>query len=148
MAWSGESQPALGSFPATGHASFHKAKDSAPAHSIESKDNLVSIEDGDEPVHCTRGVMWAWRDVFSEDAPGILHSSQYRVLIRGVHDTRLTVDFAFALGRKCPLGGPQPKGFASRRIPGLAVKFAECVEDLVNSHRRFHRALEGQGTKR
>jgi hypothetical protein len=74
---------------------FHKAKDSAPVHSIESKDNFTSIEDGDEPVHCTRGVMWAWRDVFSEDAPGILHSSQYRVLIRGVHGTRLTVDLAF-----------------------------------------------------
>ena len=74
---------------------FHKAKDSAPVHSIESVDNLISIEDGDEPVHCTRGVMWAWRDVFSEDAPGILHSSQYRVLIRGVHGTRLTVDLAF-----------------------------------------------------
>ena len=74
---------------------FHKAKDSAPVHSIESKDNLVSIEDGDEPVHCTRGVMWAWRDVFSEDALGNLHSSQYRVLIRVVHGTRLPVDLAF-----------------------------------------------------
>ena len=69
---------------------FHKAKDSAPVHSIESVDNLISIEDGDEPVHCTRGVSWTWRDVFSEDAPGILHSSQDRVLIRVGHGTRLT----------------------------------------------------------
>jgi len=50
-------------------------------------DNLISIEDGDEPVHCTRGIMRAWRAVFCEDAPGIHHSSQYRVLIRGVHRT-------------------------------------------------------------
>ena len=64
---------------------FHKTKESTPLHSIESMDNLISIEDGDEPVHCTRGVMWAGRDVISEDAPGIFHSSQYRVLIRVVH---------------------------------------------------------------
>jgi hypothetical protein len=66
MARSGESQPALGSFPATGLASFHKAKDSAPAHSIESKDNLVSVEDGDEPVQvrvasCGPGAMYSPR---------------------------------------------------------------------------------------
>ncbi|MCK1518080.1 hypothetical protein IVB22_37485 [Bradyrhizobium sp. 190] len=48
-------------------------------------DNLIFIEYGDEPVHCTRGIMWAWRDIFSEDAPGIFHTLQYRVLIRGVH---------------------------------------------------------------
>jgi hypothetical protein len=36
---------------------MHEAKGSAPFHSIESKDNLISIEDGDEPVHCTRGVV-------------------------------------------------------------------------------------------
>jgi hypothetical protein len=100
---------------------------------------------------CT--VMWAWRDVFSEDAPGIFHSSQYRVLIRVVHGTRLTVDFAFqgnnfALGRKCTLGGPQPKGFASRRIPRLAVEFAERVEDLVNSHRRFQAIGRSKGRAR
>ena len=58
-------------------------------------DNLISIDDGDEPVHCTRGVMCAGRDVISEDAPGIFHSSQYRVLVRVVHGTRLTVDLAF-----------------------------------------------------
>jgi hypothetical protein len=28
----------------------------APFHSIESVDNLISIEDRDEPVHRTRGV--------------------------------------------------------------------------------------------
>jgi hypothetical protein len=43
-----------------------------------------------EPVHCTRGVSWARLDVFSEDTPGILHSPQYRFLIRIVHGTRLT----------------------------------------------------------
>jgi hypothetical protein len=75
---------------AQGAGLFHKAKGSAPFHSIEGKDNLISTEDGDEPVHCTRGVMRAGRDVFSEDAPGILHSSQYRVLIRVVHGMRLT----------------------------------------------------------
>ena len=69
---------------------FHKAKGAAPFHSIESVDDLISIEYRDEPVHCTRGVSWAWRDVFSEDAPGVLHSSQDRLLIRVVHGTRLT----------------------------------------------------------
>ena len=62
----------------------------APFHSIESVDNLISIEDRDEPVHRTRGVAWAWPDVFSEDAPGILHRSQYSLLISVVHGTRLT----------------------------------------------------------
>lgn len=70
-------------------ALFHKAKGPAPSHSIESVDNLISIEDRDEPVHCMRGVSWAWRDVFSEDAPSILHSSQYSLLIRVVHGARL-----------------------------------------------------------
>jgi hypothetical protein len=56
---------------------FHKAKSPSPFHSIDSVDNLISIEDRDEPVHCPGGVPWAWRDVFSEDAPGILHRSQY-----------------------------------------------------------------------
>ena len=31
----------------------------------------------------------AWRVVFSEDAPGILDSLQYSLLIRVVHGTRL-----------------------------------------------------------
>jgi hypothetical protein len=69
---------------------FHRAKAPAPFHSIESVDNLIFIEDRDEPVHCQRGVPWAWRVVFSEDAPGILHSSQYSRLIRVVHGARLT----------------------------------------------------------
>ena len=70
---------------------FHKAKSPAPFHSIESVDNLIPIEDRDKPVHRTRGVPWAsWRDVFSEDAPGILHRSQYSLLISVVHGTRLT----------------------------------------------------------
>jgi hypothetical protein len=68
---------------------FHKAKSSAPFHPIESVDKIIFIEDRDEPVHCTRSVSWAWRDIFSEDAPGILHSLQYGVLIRGIHGTRL-----------------------------------------------------------
>jgi hypothetical protein len=36
---------------------FHKAKGPASFHSIKGMDNLISIEDRDEPVHCTRGVM-------------------------------------------------------------------------------------------
>jgi hypothetical protein len=62
---------------------FHKAKDSAPVHSIESVDNLISVEDGYQPVQCECGVPWAWHVVFCEDAPGILDSLQYSVLIRG-----------------------------------------------------------------
>jgi hypothetical protein len=50
-------------------------------------DNLISIDDGDEPVHCMRSVSRAWRVVFSEDAPGILDSLQYSLLISVVHGT-------------------------------------------------------------
>ena len=64
---------------------FHKANSPALFHSIESVDNLISVEDRDEPVHCTRSVSWAGRNVFSEDAPGIFDGLQYVVLIRGVH---------------------------------------------------------------
>jgi hypothetical protein len=46
-------------------------------------DKFVSIEDRDEPVHCLRGVKWTRRVVISEDAPGILHRSQYSLLIAG-----------------------------------------------------------------
>ena len=35
---------------------FHKAKGAAPFHSIEGVDDLISIEDPDEPVHCMRSV--------------------------------------------------------------------------------------------
>jgi hypothetical protein len=62
---------------------LHKAKVSAPFHSIESVDNLISVEDGYQPVQCECGVPWAWHVVFCEDAPGILDSLQYSVLIRG-----------------------------------------------------------------
>ena len=62
---------------------FHKAKGPAPFHSIEGVDKFVSIEDRDEPVHCLRGVKWTRRVVISEDAPGILHRSQYSLLIAG-----------------------------------------------------------------
>jgi hypothetical protein len=68
---------------------FHKANSPALFHSIESVDKLISIEDRDEPVHRLRSVSWAGHDVFSEDAPGILHSLQCGVLIRGGHGTRL-----------------------------------------------------------
>ena len=71
-------------------ALFHKAKGPAPFHSIESVDKFISIEDRDEPVHCMRSVSRPWRVVFSEDAPGILDSLQYSLLIRVVHGTRLT----------------------------------------------------------
>src|SRR5215204_1683694 len=37
-----------------------------------------------------RSISWPWRVVFSEDAPGILDSLQYNLLIRVVHGTRLT----------------------------------------------------------
>lgn len=52
------------------------------------------------------------------------------------------------LGRKCTLGGPQAEGFASRRVPGLAVEFAERVENLVNSHRRFQAIGRSKGRAR
>ena len=55
----------------------------------------MSIEDGDEPVHCTRGIIAGLARCILEDAPRILHSSRYRVLIRVVHGTRITVDLAF-----------------------------------------------------
>jgi hypothetical protein len=71
-------------------ASFHKAKVPALSHSIDGVDKLVSFENGYQPVHCQRGVSQAWRVVFSEDAPGILESLQYSLLIRVVHGTRLT----------------------------------------------------------
>jgi hypothetical protein len=35
---------------------FHKSKGPAPFHSIESVDDLISIEDRDEPVHRMRSV--------------------------------------------------------------------------------------------
>jgi hypothetical protein len=82
--------PCVGPPCSTSGPLFHKAKGAAPFHSIESVDDLISIEDRDEPVHCLRGVPWAWRVVFSEDAPSILDSLQYCLLIRVVHGTRLT----------------------------------------------------------
>jgi len=69
---------------------FHKTNSSALFHPVESVDKLISIEDRDESVHCTGSVLRAWDYIFSEDASGILHSLQYRVLIRGVHGTHLT----------------------------------------------------------
>jgi hypothetical protein len=52
-------------------------------------DNLVSIENGYQPVHRARSVARAECNVFPEDAPGILDGRQYDVLIRGVHGARL-----------------------------------------------------------
>lgn len=69
---------------------FNKSKSLALFHSIEGVDKLISIENRDEPVHCTCSVSWPWHDIFSENAPGILNSLQYGILIRGVHGTRLT----------------------------------------------------------
>ena len=82
----------------------------APFHSIESVDNLISIEDRDEPVHCLRGVKWTWRVVISEDAPGILHRSQYSLLIRVVHGARLLSadSIRFPSDRSYQVGGAHP----------------------------------------
>jgi hypothetical protein len=68
---------------------FHKAKSPTPFHSINSMDNLFSVENGYQPVYRSRGVSRAECNVFPEDAPGILDGRQYDVLIRGVHGTRL-----------------------------------------------------------
>jgi hypothetical protein len=57
--------------------SIHKAKGPAPFHSIESVDNLISIENGYQPVHHSRGVARAECNVFPKDAPGILDGRQY-----------------------------------------------------------------------
>ncbi len=64
---------------------FYKAKGSAPLHSINSVDNLISIENGYQPVHRMRGVARARCNVLPEDAPGILVSPQHGVLIRLGH---------------------------------------------------------------
>jgi hypothetical protein len=68
---------------------FHKAEGPAPFQSIKGLDNLVSIENGYQPVHRARGVARAECNVFPKDAPGILDGCQYDVLIGGVHGTRL-----------------------------------------------------------
>ena len=57
------------------------AKGPAPFHSIERVDNLVSIENGYQPVHRFRSVARAECNVFPKDAPGILDGHQYYVLI-------------------------------------------------------------------
>ena len=72
--------------------SFHEPKGPAPFHSIESVDNLVSIENGYQPVHRARSVALAECNVFPKDAPGVLDGRQYDVLIRGVHGARLSAD--------------------------------------------------------
>jgi hypothetical protein len=58
-------------------------------HSIKSVDNLVSIENGYQPVHRARSVARAECNVFPKDTPGVLDGRQYDVLIRGVHGARL-----------------------------------------------------------
>jgi hypothetical protein len=58
-------------------------------HSIKSVDNLVSIENGYQPVHRARSVARAECNVFPKDAPGVLDGRQYDVLMRGVHGARL-----------------------------------------------------------
>jgi hypothetical protein len=59
---------------------FYEAK-AAPFHTIDSVDNLISIENGYQPVHRSRGVARAGCNVFPKDAPGILDSPQQGVLI-------------------------------------------------------------------
>jgi hypothetical protein len=68
---------------------FHKAEGPAPFQSIKGVDNLLSIENGYQPVHRARSVARAECNVFPKDAPGILDGRQYDVLIRSVHGTRL-----------------------------------------------------------
>src|SRR5215207_4397419 len=72
-----------------GEALFHEPKGPGPFHSIKSVDNLVSIENGYQPVHRARSVALAECNVFPKDAPGVLDGRQYDVLIRGVHGSRL-----------------------------------------------------------
>jgi hypothetical protein len=79
-----------GALRIAGAASFHKPNCAAALHPIHGVDNFVSTENGNKPVHRSCGVVRAGCDVFPEDAPGILHSLQYDVLIWGVHATRLT----------------------------------------------------------
>ena len=50
--------------------------------------NLVSIENGYQPVHRARSVALAECNVFPKDAPGILDGRQYDVLIRGAPTER------------------------------------------------------------
>jgi hypothetical protein len=78
-----------GRFFKPGGPLFHKAKSPAPFQSIKRVDNLVSIENGYQPMHRARSVARAQCNVFPKDAPGILDGRQYDVLIRGVHGTRL-----------------------------------------------------------
>jgi hypothetical protein len=80
---------ATGRLAHSGWPLFHKAKSPAPFQSIKRVDNLVSIENGYQPMHRARSVARAQCNVFPKDAPGILDGRQYDVLIRGVHGTRL-----------------------------------------------------------
>jgi hypothetical protein len=64
---------------------FHEAKGSSYFHSIDSVDNLISIENGYQLVHRSRGVARTGRNVFPKDASGLLDSPQRGVLIRLGH---------------------------------------------------------------
>ena len=68
----------IGPLAHRGEALFHEPKGPAPFHSIKSVDNLVSIENGYQPVHRARSVARAECNVFPKDA----HGPQYDVLIR------------------------------------------------------------------
>ena len=102
-------------------------------------DNLISIEDCDEPVHCTRRVSWAWRNVFSENAPGILNSMQYRVLIRGVHGTRLTEQDSirspsclFLIGGR---GGRPPRSYLNKAASqNVSVRWRRSLDESDGPH--------------
>jgi hypothetical protein len=54
---SGNVVRAAGRLAHRGEALFHEAKGPASFHSIKGMDNLILIEDRDEPVQCARGVM-------------------------------------------------------------------------------------------
>ena len=53
---------------------FHKSKGSASFHPVESVDDLIPIEDGEELFQRVHWVARTRRNEFSEDAPGVLDS--------------------------------------------------------------------------
>jgi hypothetical protein len=67
---------------------FHQSTGSAPLHPTDRVNELISIEDDEKPFQGAHLVARTRRDVFPEDAPGILDSPQYGVLVRLGHWSR------------------------------------------------------------